>query len=450
MVAPEGNKALARYCRVVDEIVRDVQENGVLGADDDRWKKYLETVPPERRFLEGSKRRVKHAVQQALVDERCMHCWVLREVCYCAELPEVPTRVNFAVLYHPNEYLRSTSTGKLVSQVLGGEMVVYGCHEERVNQLVDDPNTYILFPHETAVTLRDICGARPAVADAPSSASTTLPSAQGEAKAQDAPPAPLNTDALKAVTVVVLDGTWRQARTLFSLLEKRNPNIKRLRLDLAHAGAHQSLFNALRKQSEAGRVSTFEACMLLLSEAAEDTTALEGVMKQMVSFLTFEKHTKSPFAEVAVSAERKELSIAGQKRRTEACSGVPRLEKKAVKNSTDVELETWIEKLKNAAERLPLPPPVVRRCRHCELFLTPARLHEHLRGRLHAQTVAKDFLGRPKGRGKQCMGPEGNHARAKLITDAQADAVAAAVMATLHVDHDYRTLLPELTPPGSE
>eukprot|EP01064_Diplonema_japonicum_P016031 TRINITY_DN2406_c0_g2_i4.p1 TRINITY_DN2406_c0_g2~~TRINITY_DN2406_c0_g2_i4.p1 ORF type:complete len:373 (+),score=61.41 TRINITY_DN2406_c0_g2_i4:193-1311(+) len=359
----------------------------------------MKTLPEERRYQASAVRRMKYALMTGLKESRCPYCWVLKEACFCDEIPEMETCINFVVLYHANEFFRSSSTGKLVCQALGGRLLVYGHHEKELEELITQPNTYILFPDETSVTLDKICE------DA--EWHTLTPDAKMAKK----------RERVKEITVIVLDGTWSQARSLFSFIKSANPDIKRVRLDLEKAEIHESMFQALRKQSEAGRVSTFEACMLLLDEVDVGREAMEDLFRRMVSILSFEKHRESPFEEV--SAERAAASNAGQLRRHLECTGVTRLEKKGVKKTTDVELETWISFLKDSAIRT-LPVPVVRYCCHCELYVTPSRMLEHVRGRMHVQTIAKAHLGRPPGRSRG-NAPAGNRERAKLVTQEMAD-----------------------------
>ena len=370
-----------RYRQTIRDLADALEKTGAVCADDLAWKQYLSTVPPEERFNEGSARKLKFELQKGLKDGRCPFCWVLREACYCADLPELPTTLNFAMLYHPGEFFRASSTGKMVPQILGGEFLMYGFpgHRGRIDEILQSPNTYVLFPDENAVTLADITSGTEAAGHSTESAMT--------------PPPPRSA---KDITILVLDGTWGQARALFSMISKKSPGLKKLRLDMKCAEAHTSLFSALRKQSEAGRVSTFEACMLLVEEAGYDTKEMEGVMKRMVSCLSFEKHRPSPFEEVG--AKRQKLSIEGHRRRSDECAGIPRIEKRGIKRTTDLELETWIVLLQRAAIAQPPPIPVIRRCCYCNMWLIPARMYEHVRGRNHCQTVAKAHLGRKPGK----------------------------------------------------
>ena len=384
----------------VRSVAEEVRRTGALSADAPDWKAYLQSLPETERFHAGSVRKLKFSVQQGLKAGRCPFCWVLRESCFCSELPAIDTGViDFGVVYHPNEFFRATSTGKLVAQCLGGEFLLYSYDNDRLRELVHHPDTYIFFPDETAVTFAQVqapaASEAPAVPEAAAAAATAAteepPAAPTTAEAAEAPTAPT-----RRIKVLVLDGTWGQARMLYSFLTKMNPRVKKLQLDMSIAKQHDSMFQALRKQSEEGRVSTFEACMLLAMEAGMNTEPLRDVMQLMVRYLTFEKHRPSPFGEV--SAKRARESQEGHTRRCIESTGVPRMERKGISKTTDVELETWIQYLLEASKTQDPPIPVLRRCTWCDMWLCPSRMYEHVRGRLHCMMVAKIHLGRPASR----------------------------------------------------
>ncbi|KAJ9452320.1 hypothetical protein DIPPA_00989 [Diplonema papillatum] len=395
-----------RYRDAIDELHDLLDKEGALTAEDPEWKAYLQTIPEEDRYVVGAVRRLKFSLKTTLQEGRCKYCWVHSEVCYCADIAEAETPVDFYILYHPNEAFRSSSTGKLVCQSMGGRFLLYGLHQQQLKDLLADDDCYVLFPDDAATTVQEALRVEEDHTDPTDESSQKLESCEsGKAKSP--------VKITRRLKVVVLDGTWSQARMLFSIIHRIKPDIKKIRLDLEAAEQHDSLFNILRKQSEPGRVSTYEACMLLLNEFHVETSSLEKTFKDTMVKLAFEKHRACPFG--TVSEERKQASISGTKRRYAACSGVPRMVKTGIKKTTDVELETWILLMKEAATTAPLPNPLIRHCCFCNLYASPSRLLEHVRGRMHVQTVAKAHLGRPPGR-QRTMAPRGSQDNARFVT----------------------------------
>lgn len=121
----------------------------------------------------------------------CMNCRRPRTVCYCAHLVPLPTRLRVVFLQHPREARVPISTARMAHLMLLNSELHKGVSFEahpRVQELVEDPNAALLFPGEGA---------------------------------QD----PRTIDAGSVRTLVVLDGTWPQARKVL----KENPILGRLR-----------------------------------------------------------------------------------------------------------------------------------------------------------------------------------------------------------------------------
>ena len=113
---------------------------------------------------------------------RCRRCWLKESLCLCAELPRVELPFEVRLLRHVREGEKSTNTGRLAALALARCALVeldpsVGLSAEQVGPLDD---AWLLFPEEPGSSAR-----RPA--------------------------APVRT-------LVVLDGTWRQARRMFHRL----------------------------------------------------------------------------------------------------------------------------------------------------------------------------------------------------------------------------------------
>jgi len=82
------------------------------------------------------------------------------------------------------------------------------------------------------------------------------------------------------INICLLDGTWSQAKHLNNRLPKHVPRIK-----LSTVQEYKPLFDALRKQSMKGRISTFEAavmCMKELGETEDTCTIFMNNLKAMI------------------------------------------------------------------------------------------------------------------------------------------------------------------------
>lgn len=123
--------------------------------------------------------------------EVCMNCRRPRLVCYCAHLVPLQTSLRVVILQHPREARVPISTARMAHLMLpNSELhrgVDFGAHP-RVQELVADPDAALLFPGEGALD-------------------------------------PETVDAGSVRTLVVLDGTWPQARKVL----KQNPILGRLR-----------------------------------------------------------------------------------------------------------------------------------------------------------------------------------------------------------------------------
>lgn len=129
--------------------------------------------------------------RMAAAREVCMNCRRPGSVCYCAHLVPLQTRLRVVFLQHPREARVPISTARMAHLMLPNSELHKGVSFDshaRVHELVEDPSAALLFPGEGA---------------------------------QD--PRTVDADSLR--TLVVLDGTWPQARKVL----KENPILGKLR-----------------------------------------------------------------------------------------------------------------------------------------------------------------------------------------------------------------------------
>ncbi len=150
----------------------------------------------------------------------CPRCGKALVVCYCAHLHEMVTRTRIILLQHPREQRMKVGTARMAHLSLPNSVLRIGLDfaADAVVQaeLADGGPAYVLFPTPEARDIRELRG---------------VPSAK----------------------LIVIDGTWRQARALLKL----NPWLQRLPA-VAFTPTHPSEYQ-IRKQPAAHCVSTIEA-----------------------------------------------------------------------------------------------------------------------------------------------------------------------------------------------
>ena len=109
---------------------------------------------------------------------RCKRCRMHASLCVCDLIPRLETRTRLVLLIHRLEDRKTTNTGRLAAACLTRSQVIVRGHEATPSDRVDIPQgtrPLFLFPYEGAGDLADYAG--------------------GE----------------EPVTLIVPDGTWRQA-----------------------------------------------------------------------------------------------------------------------------------------------------------------------------------------------------------------------------------------------
>jgi len=156
----------------------------------------------------------------------CDRCRRPLTVCYCAQLTELPTQTRIVILQHPRERDKAIGTARMASLCLPGSELLVGVrwdsHPGLQRALSDDARpAALLFPGPGA---KDILTERPE----------------------------------KPITLVVVDGTWSQAKNLV----RDNPILKSLPR-YAFTAPEPSEYR-IRKEPGIELVSTIEALMYVL------------------------------------------------------------------------------------------------------------------------------------------------------------------------------------------
>lgn len=159
---------------------------------------------------------------------------------------------------HCKEFGRLSNTGGLISVAFPSpqtHVLVAGMQEDEKRFLAElerDPEaTFVLFPSEDSITAQQFMEL---VEDAPD---------YGEARAEEAEEvAPTSAPGERVYTIILVDGTWQQARRLAA---KIPPHIKRVRL-MPREAIDPLYKSPMRSQATPDRVCSLSAYVLLLQE----------------------------------------------------------------------------------------------------------------------------------------------------------------------------------------
>jgi DTW domain-containing protein YfiP len=161
-------------------------------------------------------------------------------VCYCAQLPQLPTRTRVLVLQHPRERSVGIGTARMAQLALPNSLLRVGI------DFADDPvvtatlaaaaPSYLLFPGPGARDVRELMLEQP-------------------------------------ITLVVVDGTWSQARTLV----RANPALAALPR-IAFTPRRRSAYDRIRREPADFCVSTIEALTEVLNVLEPDGAPFDPLL----------------------------------------------------------------------------------------------------------------------------------------------------------------------------
>ncbi|CAE8723538.1 unnamed protein product, partial [Polarella glacialis] len=183
---------------------------------------------------------------------KCPECWLTRQHCCCAGIPQTQLRLKVYVLMHHVELSqrRASNTAKLLLQ-FGAELLAWGVqeHDERLERLISEDleGTVVLFPSKDAVQAREL-GAQAA---------------------------------MQVRQVVVLDGGWRETSRMNNGI---SPEVVRCVVD----SASRAELGGTRKYAGGcdGHVQTAAAFVTLLRELGEEESEISAVRDGLAHFLS--------------------------------------------------------------------------------------------------------------------------------------------------------------------
>ncbi|XP_014204053.1 DTW domain-containing protein 2 [Copidosoma floridanum] len=168
--------------------------------------------------------------------DKCLQCRRPAGVCWCPGLPTTPLKCSsrIVVLQHPAEVKRCLRTAPMLTLALeAGKCITYrgkkfpSAKHEGLMEILNDPDTLLLYPSPNAVPLNEFT--------------------------------PVGTDGQKPYNLVLLDGTWPQAKAMYTA----SPALSKLKsCKLVNVSTSEYV---IRTQPTEGCLSTLESGALALS-----------------------------------------------------------------------------------------------------------------------------------------------------------------------------------------
>lgn len=392
-VKPQSRVTLSRIIEnsfrlTMNEVFESMLTDSTSGLDGGFWKS-TDTI------LDNSTQFVRNSCIECDRCNWCRYCWCEKKCCICSNISRVieinqlsaDNNINidaletfhFVVVSHPNEFLRSTSSAKILVQyieslnsvenevALSIELLVYGCprHMERLTgHLRDAGSLYLLYPDETDDVTNDIhvhentsmidmlqCH-NISANDVSVSGSTSTDTRACQENVR--------------TTIIIPDGSWECTKAMVKEMRKQvSPAlIPNIALDVETVATHHSpLIEALKSGQGTGRISTLEACGLFLRGVGYEAVS----SKLMCCLDPLVKYVKSHFHAPSVDAP---------------------IDADLLMNIASA-LCQYISKTGHKSQL----PMGLRWCDICnENLATPSRMQQHLSGKKHCNEVARNYL----------------------------------------------------------
>lgn len=200
-----------------------------------------------------------------LPSDRCAVCGKPARLCVCAELKPIQTRLQILVLQHPQEQDVDLGTARLITGQLPNAKLKVGLSWPNLAKVVGR----VADPRRWAVLYLG-----PATASGFARGSLTVV----DKKAAPLPDQPAALAGLEGI--VVLDGTWSQAKTLWW----RNPWLLKLRR-LIVIPDRPSLYGNLRKEPRKESLSTLESVAFALTRLEGEPTLYDRLVAPFQTML---------------------------------------------------------------------------------------------------------------------------------------------------------------------
>lgn len=187
-------------------------------------------------------RATRPFLARGIAVQRCERCLLSQNLCICPWRVRSESRVDLVLLFHHDEIFKPTNTGRLIADVLPEQTLAF-----EWSRTQPDP------------ALLDL------LADPARQCLVIFPAQPGDVRPvyHQAPPVPAD----KVLTLILLDGTWKQASKMF-----------RASAWLAQVPAWSPAGDSpghyrIRQAARAGQLATAEAAALVLQQCGEHAAA---------------------------------------------------------------------------------------------------------------------------------------------------------------------------------
>ncbi|MCU4677459.1 DTW domain-containing protein [Catenovulum sp. 2E275] len=178
---------------------------------------------------------------RGILQKRCSQCLLADFACICEWKKTVNTKLDVILLMHTDEILKPTNTGRLISDILPDNCFAFEWArtepDPKLLALLNDPKRFVIIVYP----------------------------AQQTRASYSTPPNELVNG--KKLTLVVIDGTWRQSKKIFNLSQWLQ-SFPTLDLNIAAQANY-----GLRKAPHPDQLSTAEAGAIALAQCNEQTAA---------------------------------------------------------------------------------------------------------------------------------------------------------------------------------
>ncbi len=162
--------------------------------------------------------------------EKCYKCYRPKSSCMCEHINAVDTNTKFIILMHPKEFKKvKNNTGFFTHLSLSNSEVFIGIdfsEHNRINEIINTHDSYILFPSSNAVNLSD----------------ESL-----DLKVTDKP-----------MAIFLIDSTWACTKKIFTLSQNLN-TLKHMSFETKVKSQYQ-----IKEQPKSNYLSTIESTLVVL------------------------------------------------------------------------------------------------------------------------------------------------------------------------------------------
>ncbi|KAF2076481.1 hypothetical protein CYY_002221 [Polysphondylium violaceum] len=301
------------------------------------------SIKPNRKIFTENYKDHKAKKYESLIKNttspKCQRCWLLMENCICSKLKNIKLKHEYILCFHPNEWAKASNTGKLIplcestidnstepidqtpsfsnsiymDYTKKSKILLIGNERDEayfdsiVNADNASENTFVLFPSPDSINIKDLLKLKSIDIKENSNNNIAYNNKNNQDNNDDnneddddcittitesVKNININReqlDKLDTLRIIIVDGTWRQAKTMTKRIPK---HIKRIHLEFGSL-MFKSLFNILRSQPQVDRISTLEATILSMKTLGESDDTISNLidgLKLLIDTIVLQSH----------------------------------------------------------------------------------------------------------------------------------------------------------------